>query len=137
MQLSTVPSVSVTANVKPVEAPIGVDDPVAQRFQAVMRTTPEASGVTESSGTAPSGALASGSLGDSILATVTQASDQLRDSWQRVTDGARFIDTNDPPSHVEMLAFQGEIASLSVVTDMISKGVSKSIQGLEQLLKTQ
>ncbi len=115
------------------------DDLLVQRFQEVMRAPSDAVAADNARLATPAPPLssASGSLGDSILSSVTQWTTQLRDSWDRVGEGVGILDKPDLPSYRELLALQFETQSMVVASDIMSKAVSKATQDLDQLLKTQ
>ena len=72
-------------------------------------------------------------LGEAILNTLQSASTQMQQSWQQAAEVVAGKDIN----MADMLQLQMTVVQTSIQYELLGKGISKSTQNLEQILKTQ
>lgn len=127
----------VTPTAPVLSAPGAADDLVVDRFNKAM----EVSGVA---GVAPvdgvkaadsANGVQPASLGASILQGLDSVSADVRSAWQSIKSGV-------PAAGVELrvsdlIAMQGKIVEFSFLYDLVGKGVSKTLQDLDSLVKMQ
>jgi type III secretion protein I len=121
-----------TTSAKDAAEPVAVFAPDVERFNSVMARPAEVQEVA----VAPLDAKplnASPSLGDSIIAGLQSASNDVQAKWGHVSG----LLANKELSMTEALNVQMSVLQVSVQYDLISKGISKSVQNLDQTLKTQ
>ena len=73
-------------------------------------------------------------MGEGILASMQKLSDEFKQAHQAVS---RLLDSSGELKLADMLRLQMNLAQMSFQWDAFSKGVNKSTQTLEQLLKLQ
>ena len=73
------------------------------------------------------------SMGDAIIAGLQAASADVQSKWGHVST----LLANKELSITEALNVQMNVLQVSVQYDLISKGISKTVQNLDQTLKTQ
>ncbi len=84
----------------------------------------------------PEAAPAPGStLGDAILSGVNRLSADFQHSWAQKEAGLSS-DMNSW-SAAQLVQFQAHVQTAGAVMDLMGKGVSKVVQGIEQVTKTQ
>lgn len=81
----------------------------------------------------PTPSPASNTLGEAILNTLQSASTQMQQSWQQAAEVVAGKDIN----MADMLQLQMTVVQTSIQYELLGKGISKSTQNLEQILKTQ
>jgi len=111
-----------------------VDDLVQDRFQQALEgpvSAPGAGAPTPDSLAVRPG----GSLGDAILSGL----DRLGADFQQAWAGKSLTLDSDPSSWTpaQLLQLQVQTQTASTVIDVMGKGVSKVVQGIEQLTKVQ
>ncbi len=114
--------------------PQAVDDAVQEQFrQALDGPTPPS--VTRDSAVGEKAGREGGSLGDAILSGLDRMSTEFQTAWSHRQDviAAGYGDM----SPVELLKFQAQVQTSNTVIDLLAKGVSKTVQGVEQLTKIQ
>lgn len=135
---SPAPAVGGSAGTSLPESSPGVDDLVSQRFRDAMELPVPVQGPSPVSSTHERARTGATTLGDGILSAISQATQSLSTAWDRVKEGpAGVSDTGDLPSLPDLLAFQGQVLMFSTQSEIVSKGVSKATQDLDQLLKQQ
>ena len=72
-------------------------------------------------------------LGDAILNTLQTASTQMQQSWQQAAEVVAGKELN----MADMLQLQMTVVQTSIQYELLGKGISKSTQNLDQILKTQ
>ena len=72
-------------------------------------------------------------LGDAILNTLQTASTQMQQSWQQAAEVVAGKEIN----MADMLQLQMTVVQTSIQYELLGKGISKSTQNLDQILKTQ
>lgn len=122
----------------PVGAPspaAGVADDLAQeRFREAMDGPGPVQDASPKAG--PATELAKGStLGDAILSGVSQLSSDFQHAWAQKHHGLNS-DMNTW-SAAQLVQFQAHVQTSSALLDVMGKGVSKVVQGIEQITKTQ
>jgi hypothetical protein len=121
---------------------VGVDDLVAERFRQAMQI-PVPQDATLPAGQQTDPALQGGlrpaptTLGEGILSTVTTVGADLQVAWTQVQEGLAVSETTDLPSSAELMTLQFKMLTFSALNEVMSKGVAKATQDLDQLLKTQ
>ncbi len=106
------------------------------RFNQAMATTSDAAGGVIVSAQPPAGAISSSakpSLGDSIIAGLQSTSDNIHAKWAHVTEAL----AGQELTVTDTLRLQMSVMQASVQYELISKGISKTVQNLDQTLKTQ
>ena len=78
-------------------------------------------------------ALNSKTLGDAILNTLNTASTQMNQTWHQAAQAV----ANKELNMADMLQLQMSVIQTSIQYELLSKGISKSTQNLDQILKTQ
>jgi len=73
------------------------------------------------------------SLGDSIISGLKSASDDIHAKWAHVTEALAGQDL----TVTDALRLQMSVMQASVQYELMSKGISKTVQNLDQTLKTQ
>lgn len=73
-------------------------------------------------------------LGDQILGSLNNLSGELQLSWRNI---AQAIGGNEPMTMQQMIEIQMQLSGVSLTYDLVSKGVSRSTQNLDQLVKMQ
>ncbi len=113
--------------------------PDVARFQAAMASPTESADAVSASAVssslqadAPSVHKPS-SMGDAIIASLQSASADVQSKWGHVSN----LLANKELSITEALNVQMNVLQVSVQYDLISKGISKTVQNLDQTLKTQ
>ncbi len=76
-----------------------------------------------------------GSLGDAVLSGLNKLSGEFQDAWAQ--KNAILAKGPEALSAGDALRLQAAIGTTSAVIDVVSKGVSKVVQGIEQLTKVQ
>ena len=110
-----------------------------ERFQNAMATDPtkSPSSAGAASGLATPAAIAAASpdvsLGDRILNTLETSSTRIRSAWAEADQALRRPDMQ----MTDMLRLQMTVLEASIQYDLLSKGISKSTQNLDQILRTQ
>ena len=111
--VATAPSAAVSADVsrfnQAMAAPVESADPVAAPINAKP------------------------SLGDSIISGLKSASDDIHAKWAHVTEAL----AGQEITVTDALRLQMSVMQASVQYELISKGISKTVQNLDQTLKTQ
>jgi len=121
---------------------VGVDDLVAERFRQAMQA-PASQDATLSAGQqsdpTPQGGLrpAHTTLGDGILSKVTTVGADLQGAWTQVQEGLAVSETASLLSTAELMTLQFKMLTFSALNEVVSKGMAKATQDLDQLLKTQ
>jgi hypothetical protein len=120
--VATGPSAAVSADVsrfnQAMAAPVESPDPIVQTLNV-------------SSVAAPINAKPS--LGDSIISGLKSASDDIHAKWAHVTEALAGQDL----TVTDALRLQMSVMQASVQYELMSKGISKTVQNLDQTLKTQ
>lgn len=120
---------------------MAADDQVAERFRQAMQGPAPDDGmapVAPPDLVPPSGARAApATLGEGILSTITTLGADLQASWTDVKEGLSASETPDLLSASELMTLQFKMLSFNALNEVVSKGVAKATQDLEQLLKTQ
>jgi type III secretion protein I len=111
-----------------------------QRFRSALNTddaTPAVAHATPSPrdavSVAPHAAQAPVTAGDAILSGLKTASADISQAWLQATQAAG----KPSISTAEMLGVQATLLQASVHFELLSKGISKTTQSLDQILKTQ
>ena len=104
-----------------------------ERFQQAMASEPAASAVPSGAASQVQPAGRSETLGDAILNTLESSSTQVKNAW---ASAGQALDRPDLRM-TDMLKLQMTVLEASIQYDLISKGISKANQGLDQLLRTQ
>lgn len=121
---------------------VGVDDLVAERFRQAMQapglqdaTSPaeQQTGPASQDGFRPTPT----TLGEGILSTVTHVGADLQGAWTQVQEGLAVSETTDMLSTAELMTLQFKMLTFSALNEVVSKGMAKATQDLDQLLKTQ
>ena len=110
-----------------------VSTPDIERFQNAMAMEPTATATAVNAAFEPQQGTRTGSLGDVILNTLESSSSQIRTAWTEA--GQTF--TRSEVLMSDMLRLQMTVLEASIQYDLISKGISKANQSLDQLLRTQ
>ncbi len=79
--------------------------------------------------------VAGGSLGDAVLSGLNKLSGEFQDAWAQ--KNAILAKGPEALSAGDALRLQAAIGTTSAVIDVMGKGVSKVVQGIEQLTKVQ
>lgn len=119
--------------VVPPSASLG-DDGAREQFREAMEGAPSAQVPAVPS---PAGADAGKphTLGDAILSGVNRLSADFQHAWAQKNAGL-----NSDMRHwssAQLVQFQAHVQTASAVLDVVGKGVSKVVQGIEQITKTQ
>ena len=106
------------------------------RFNQAMSVSPDAAGSVSLaaqplSGTAP--IVAKPSLGDAIISGLQSTSDNINAKWAHVTEAL----AGQELTVTDALRLQMSVMQASVQYELMSKGISKTVQNLDQTLKTQ
>ena len=72
-------------------------------------------------------------LGDAILNTLQTASTEMQQNWQKAAEVVAGKELN----MADMLQLQMTVVQTSIQYELLGKGISKSTQNLDQILKTQ
>ena len=72
-------------------------------------------------------------LGDAILDTLQTASTQMTQTWQQAAQAVSQQDLNMS----DMLSLQMAVIQTSIQYELLGKGIGKTTQNLDQILKTQ
>lgn len=72
-------------------------------------------------------------LGDAILDTLQTASTQMTQTWQQAAQAVSHQDLNMS----DMLSLQMAVIQTSIQYELLGKGIGKTTQNLDQILKTQ
>jgi type III secretion protein I len=114
--------------------------PDVARFQAAMASPTEAPDAAPVNATSASSLQVDAptvpkpaSLGDAIIASLQSASVDVQAKWGHVSS----MLANKELSITEALNVQMNVLQVSVQYDLISKGITKTVQNLDQTLKTQ
>ncbi len=121
---------------------VGVDDLVAERFQQAMQTsapqdTPSPTGQPNDLAAQGGLRVAPRTLGEGILSTVTTVGTDLQGAWTQVQEGLAVSEATDLLSTAELMTLQFKMLTFNTLNEVVSKGVAKATQDLDQLLKTQ
>jgi type III secretion protein I len=111
-----------------------------ERFRNALMTAPS----TDAGGPSPlsasqvspspvGGSPATNTLGDAILNTLQTASTQMTQSWQQAAQAVSHSDLN----MADMLSLQMAVIQTSIQYELLGKGIGKTTQNLDQILKTQ
>lgn len=120
-----------TSLVSPSPSAVSATD--VERFQNAMATEPTVTAVAVNAAFEPSQVNRTGSLGDVILNTLESSSSQIRSAW---TEAGQTFNRSEVLMS-DMLRLQMTVLEASIQYDLISKGISKANQSLDQLLRTQ
>lgn len=74
-----------------------------------------------------------GTLGDTILSTLESSSTRVRNAWAEAGEALKQPDLR----MTDMLNLQVKVLEASIQTELISKGINKANQSLDQMLRTQ
>ena len=110
------------------------DDLAQDRFQETLDgplSAPGAGLPTPGSTTAAQG----GSLGDAILSGLNRLGADFQQAWSQKNLALASDSTAWTPS--QLLQLQANVQTSSALMDVMGKGVSKVVQGVEQLTKVQ
>ncbi|MEY2617687.1 MAG: Type secretion basal body protein YscI, HrpB, PscI [Pseudomonadota bacterium] len=135
------PSGAVVPTSGGVAPAVAADDPVAERFRQAMQS-PDQEGINAPASQAdpvPSGGsrAAPTTLGDGILSTLNTVGTDLQVSWAQVKEGLATSEGAELLSTSELMTLQFKMLSFNALNEVVSKGVAKATQDLDQLLKTQ
>jgi hypothetical protein len=139
MTIEAVGPATVIAAVTAPTTPTAAGTTDIERFQSAMLAAPSTAPVQPQS--APVAAAADalppvtrgGTLGDVILDRLESSSTHVRNAWAEAEQ--TFNQTDLKMS--DMLKLQMTVLEASIHYDLISKGIAKANQGLDQMLKTQ
>lgn len=112
---------------------LSADDLVQERFRAELDGLGQKAEAAEAAGVEER--VAGGTLGDAILLGLGQLNSEFQQAWAQ----KQQVLASDPRdwSVGEMVMFQAQAQTVSTVVDLVSKGVNKVVQGVEQLTKIQ
>lgn len=114
------------------------DDPLAQRFREMMDAPLPGEGkVPVALDGMQRGASAPASLGDAILSAISNATDSISSSWVQVEGGGALGKEGTSLEAGALLLYAEKMRIWSLQTEIVSKGISKATQDLDQLLKPQ
>lgn len=114
-------------------APAAPDDLAVDRFSQALGT-PAASGPADPAATPARPDHVPTTLGESILAGLDDWSARMRSSWSAVHEP---LGTAGQMTSARLIDYQVKLMDFQVSFELYSKGVSKSVQDLENSLKTQ
>jgi hypothetical protein len=120
------------------QSPTPAEDLVAQRFRDMVgdpAPDEDRAGSHQDSGRHSSPA--SASLGDAILSALSNATDGVSSSWRQVQEGLALPPKGTSLSPGELLLYTEKMRIWGLQTEIISKGISKATQDVDQLLKPQ
>jgi len=142
MEIAAVALQGITqAAAAPAVAPPAADALVTERFNAMMAAPPAALPGVELNATAAAvqGALAPAqtapSLGGRILDGMREAGADLAGKWQDIA--GRLDAMTAQPSIADMLRLQTDLLQASVQYELLSKGVTKSTQNVDSMVRMQ
>lgn len=114
------------------------DDPVAQRFRQMMgESLPQEDGAATAADGVQREAVAPTSLGDAILSALSNATDGVSASWAELQHGLELPKAGTSIDPGALLVYTERMRIWGIQTEIVSKGVSKATQDLDQLLKPQ
>ena len=125
---ATLPALPVLP--KAAAAPIAAD---VSRFQNAMAAGPSVDAAAVNAAPQMPAPTRTGTLGDTILNTLESSSTQVRNAWAKAGQTLSRTDVNMS----DMLKLQVTVLQASVTYDLVSKGISKANQSLDQMLRTQ
>lgn len=112
------------------------DDLVVDRFNEVMKAPATGAELAIQNGAViPDGK--PGSLGEAILRGLTGMSKDLSRTWSAVQGTATGQLRAQELSPAILLEAQGKVLEFTVLYEIVGKGISKSAQSLDQLVKMQ
>jgi len=79
-------------------------------------------------------AVAKPMLGEQILGSLNSLSGELQLSWRNI---GQSVSSTEPMTMQQMIDIQMQLSGVSLTYDLVSKGVSRSTQNLDQLVKMQ
>lgn len=115
------------------DTPDAPDDLAVYRFSQVLQPPPAAGTADAALPLARPGQVPT-TLGESILAGLDDWSGRMRTSWSAVHEP---LGDADQLSTARLIGYQVKLLDFQVAFELYSKGVSKSVQDLENSLKTQ
>lgn len=117
-----------------VPAALAADDGAEDRFRDALNSS--AFGNVPSSPPAASVEPAGGeTLGDAILSGVSRLTSDFQQAWSKKNEA--LAGDMSTWSMGQFMQFQGHVLTASTTLDLVGKGVSKVVQGVEQLTKIQ
>ncbi len=111
------------------------DARAAERFAEIMQATP-VSADPAATEVLPAAVLPATqqTMGDKILGGLNSLSTDFQQSWKSVTT---MVESGSMSTMTDMLKLQMNLTQMSIQYDLIGKGISRSTQNVEQLVKIQ
>ncbi len=126
------PGHSLEGSGRPASGPS--DDLAVERFRGAMED-PAPVQAAPTAATPEASPIQSPTLGDAILSGVNRLSADFQHSWAEKQ--AALAGDMSTWSAADLTRFQAHVQTASAVMEVVGKGVSKVVQGIEQVVKTQ
>jgi hypothetical protein len=114
--------------------PLAPDDLVVEDFQRALQGAPQAAEAQPVlASPAAGGAQGPRTLGDAILSGIDRVSAEAKQTWE----AAHAVPAGPNIGLHDLLTLQANFVKFSFLYEVIGKGISKSVQNLDSLVKMQ
>lgn len=121
----------------PAPGPDGPNAPAAARFSELMEApgpAGEAIGIEAAAPVASPASSQGHTMGDNILGGLRRVSNDLQNTWSSMSAA---MNGKAPFTTQHMLAIQATLSQMTLQFDLVSKGITKIPQEIDQLVKLQ